>query len=594
MPPSLANRLPEVAETVAKILVVDDQPLDRKLLTILLGYRGHSVSEAGDGAEALRTADAEHPDLVITDLLMPVMDGYELAQELRAIPALAPTKVMFYTAYYLLDEARPLAAAAGVGTLLAKPAEPHKILAAVNEALAAPAVPFENPSVDFQREHLRALSARLVDEVRQLRVAEAALAGSEALFRSLAESSPIGIVSLDGDGRVTYSNPRLRQICGLTEMDGMAPPVWSELLHPEDRARVVEGVAAAGQAGGPFRDQLRVVRPDSNVRWVVVQLTPVAESERPSKHVGTVEDVTDMVMAQRRRHELEARLRTTERLESLGRLAAGIAHDFNNILGAILNYARCISSDVAALAQSDSADPRLAQLAEDSAQVTTAAESAADLTRQLLAFSRREDIETETLDPNAVVESAAKLLARTIGEHILLKLRLDPGLWPIRGDRGRLEQVMVNLVVNARDAIAETGVITISTENLDLDEVAAAVHPGRTPGRFCRITVKDSGEGMTPDAAARAFEPFFTTKPDGMGTGLGLATVYSVVTQLGGYVGICSELGTGTTMRVYLPAAEGAPASAEASVEPARCGHAEVSVVVAAEPDARLDDLAGG
>jgi PAS domain S-box-containing protein len=565
---------------VAKILVVDGQPVDRNRLTTVLVDDGHVVFEAGDGAEALLIAAAERPELIITNLVMPGMDGYQLVRELLAVPALASTKVIFYTASFVVDEARPLAAVSGVGAVLAKPAESKRLLGVVNEVLAAQAVPLEAPSEEFRREHVRALSAKLADEIRHLRTAETALEGSEARFRSLAESCPVGIFSLDVVGRVTYSNPRLREICGLAEMDGMSPPMWSELLHPDDRDRVVAGVARAGQAAGRYRDELRVVRPDAGVRWVVLQLTPLANGDGPNKHVGTVEDVTEIVEAQRRRHELEARLRSTERLESLGRLSAGIAHDFNNLIGAILNYAHCMSSDVAALAQSSSANPRLAQLAEDSAAVATAAESAADLTRQLLIFSRREVIHTEIIDANDVVTGAAKLLSRTLGEHVLLESRLDPDLWPILGDRGRLEQVVVNLVVNARDAIIETGAIAIRTENVEFNETAAALHPGRTPGRYSRITVYDDGPGMRPETVARAFEPFFTTKPEGIGTGLGLATVYGTVTQLGGYVAIYSERGQGTTVRVYLPAADGPLASAIPPIATAHIGHAEMILVV--------------
>lgn len=576
---------------MATILVVDDHPFNRSLLVTMLAYRGHVVLEAGDGAEAFHIALAHCPDLVITDLLMPEMDGYELVRSLRSTPSLASTRVIFYTPDYLVDEARPLAAATGVRHIVPKQAEPAMLLEVIDEALAEETAPVPTPTGELHREHLRALSAKLVDKVRELEAAEDALRTSEARFRSLAESSPIGIFSLDVSGIISYSNPRLRQICGLSDLDGMGPPAWAELVHSDDRVRVVAGIAAMIADKTLYRDRARVVRPDEEIRWVDIQASPVADSGIHFTHVGTVEDVTTIVDAQRERREIEDRLRTSERLESLGQLAAGIAHDFNNLLGATLNYAQCISADIGRLAAGGTTNPRLEQMLKDAEAIMAVSERAAELTRQLLAFGRQEIMHTEVIDVNEVVGEAEKLLRRTIGEHVKLDSTLDPDLWPVRGDRGRLGQVVMNLVINARDAIVDTGAVVITTGNVEVDEHSATWRPGATPVRYSRISVSDNGVGMAPETAARAFEPFFTTKPRGKGTGLGLATVYGIVNQLGGHVGIDSELGAGTTVQVDLPAADHVSATSAASEHDVEVGAGEVVLVV--EDDEHMRDLTG-
>jgi len=572
---------------MARILVVDGHPFNRGLLASMLSYRGHVVLEAGDGAEAFHLALAECPDLVITDLLMPIMDGYELVTKLRASPALATTRVIFYTPEYLIDEVRPLAAATGVRHVVPKRAEPALLVAVINEALAEEMAPTATSAGELQREYLRALSAKLVDKVSQLEAAEGALRTSEARFRSLAESSPIGIFSLDASGTISYSNPRLRQICGLPDLDGMQPQVWAELLHVDDRSRVVAGITEMLAAETTYCDRIRVVRPDAEIRWVDLQASPVADDEHHFTHVGTVEDVSAIVAAEHKSRELEARLRSSERLESLGQLAAGIAHDFNNLLGATLNYAQCISSDIERLTAGGQKDPRLARMRKDAESIRSVSERAADLTHQLLAFGRQEIMRTEVIDLNDVVAQAEKLLGRTIGEHVSLVTSLDPDVWPVTGDGGRLGQVVMNLVINARDAIVDTGGVTITTANVELDEHSATRLPDAGAGRYSRISVSDNGVGMAPETAARAFEPFFTTKPMGKGTGLGLATVYGIVKQLGGFVGIDSRLGEGTTVHVDLPATDSTTANPRPAAHAPEVGHGEVVLVVEDDEDMR-------
>jgi PAS domain S-box-containing protein len=563
---------------MAKVLVVDDHPVNRNLLATLLGYGGHTVYEAGDGAQALSAAQAERPDLIITDLLMPVMDGYELVRELRGQPALAATRVIFYTANYIQDEVRPVAAALGVRHIISKPAEPERILATVEAALAtAGPEPVSPPSKEYHQEHMRALSAKLVEKIEQLEAAEERLTQSEARFRCLAEYAPIGIFSLDSGGLVRYANPRLRLICGLTT--DVPPDGLMDLVHPEDRHRVATRLTAAIAGRASFRERMRVVQPSGALRWVDSQAAPLADESGQISYVGTVDDITETVLAQRERDEVAARLAVAERLESLGQLAAGVAHDFNNLLGVMLNYTQFVADGLEELAKTVN-DPRLAEIRDDTGAIDTAVRSAADLTHQLLIFGRREIIQPEVVDLNDLIEDTESLLARTIGEHVLLKSKLAQDLWPVKADPRRLQQVIINLVVNARDAISEAGTVLITTTNVELDESAAMLHAAAKPGSYACIAVVDDGAGMTQQTIARAFEPFFTTKPRGKGTGLGLATVHGIVSQIGGYVGVYSEPGQGTAVRVYLPAAQGTPGAPTGPTEDVAGGHGELVLVV--------------
>ena len=535
---------------MASVLVVDDNDANRELVSTLLGYGGHRVTVAADGRDALEVALREPPQLVICDLVMPNMDGYELMREMRQASSLASVPAIFCTANYVEQEVRPVADALGVRHVIAKPIDPRQLMRTVEEVLATPSSTTEFVPDRFANEHRRAVSAKLSAKVEQLEQTEAALIASEARFRSLAENSPIGIFSLDAMGMISYANPRLLQIWG--RKAGAADVDWRIAAHPNDRADLVRGLEATMRSGRPHEQRLRFVRPNHEVRWVDLHLAPIVDGSAEVTFVGTVDDVTAAVDARRELDEIEQRLRQAERLESLGELAAGIAHDFNNALSVIMTYNEFVRHDLDA---ADIDQETLETLIGNTDAVSSAAERAAALTNRLLVFARRGMMKPERIDATEVLRDAIALLRPTIGSNITLVDDLDPIAHMMMADRTQLEQILVNVVINARDAItaaAGSGTVSVSTVRMLLDEVDGQ-QCGLPAGWYSRITVDDDGCGMTARVMSRMFEPFFTTKPSGKGTGLGLSTVYGIVKSMRGAINASSEPGRGTSMRILLP-----------------------------------------
>jgi PAS domain S-box-containing protein len=315
----------------------------------------------------------------------------------------------------------------------------------------------------------------------------------------------------------------------------------ADLRPPEDIPAMRESVANSPvqDRSGPWRH----VRKDGTL--LLVEITSHAITFRGERARFVVaRDVSE-------RERLQSQLRQSQRLESLGRLAGGVAHDFNNLLAVMLGYAAFVTEEIA---DSRAGRDRLDEAQRDAEQIGLAAEKAADLTRQLLAFARRDVVQRHVVNLNDVVTDIETLLRRTIDEQITLVSSLAPDLHPILAERGQLEQVLVNLAVNARDAMPEGGTLAIDTVNIDVDADYAGQHPGVITGPHVRLRISDTGMGMSRDVLDRAFDPFFTTKEAGEGSGLGLATVYGIITQAGGHPQLYSEPGVGTTFSALLPA----------------------------------------
>jgi PAS domain S-box-containing protein len=362
---------------------------------------------------------------------------------------------------------------------------------------------------------------------------------------------------------------------------GSGLPAFASRYHPDDVGVPAELSIRARAGGGRQRGRFRIVRRDGEVRWMETTVELVGD-ERSPRLVGITQDVTDREAAARERDDLEARLRQAQRLESVGQLAGGIAHDFNNVLAVVLLQAEMLLDDLG------DDDP----LADDLRRIRDAAHRAGGLTRQLLEFSRTDGGATTAFDVGEVVATVGSLLERTLGEHIALRIERGDGVWPAVADPTRAEQVILNLAVNARDAMPEGGTLTIRVANQEIDGAYSALRPGLTPGRYVELSVTDTGTGMDAEVRRRAFDPFFTTKPKGTGTGLGLASVYGIVAAAHGHVEIYSEPGIGTVVRVLFPAADASIHLTATPNEPPERGDGVRVLVV--EDDDPVRVLVGG
>jgi PAS domain S-box-containing protein len=703
---------------MAKILVVDDRPPNRELLSTILGYKGCQILEAQDGAEAIGIAKAELPDLVISDILMPTMDGYEFVRRLRAEPATAGTPVIFSTAHYLDREAAALAKACGVEVIIYKPLEPALVIQAVEDALgtASSDKPPEPSSFDQSHlqlltdklsektEHLRRTNERLaaliqlgyevagehdtlyllenfcraartivgaryaavavLDEdgktlrhfltsgmepavaaeigliptgrgllgynlrhggslrvrdisqhplseglppnhpkmtsflgaaissssgiygslyltdkigfdefsedderlvamiaaqvgiayenakrfgelqrraadleetARQRQQAQEALREANQTLESLVQTSPLAIIAIDLDGKVKSWNIAAERIFGWTESDVSGQSYATVADHkPEEVEAFIESALR-----GEIIPAVETKRKRKDGSSIDVSISSAALRDGQGKVNGVMAVIADIAG----RKHLEEQFLQSQKMEAVGRLAGGIAHDFNNLLTAIIGYSQM------ALLRLPSEDP----LRKDIHEIETAGQRAASLTSQLLAFSRRQVIQPRVLSLNSVVADLSKMLQRVIGEDIELNSNLDSEIGFVKADCGQIEQIVMNLVVNARDAMPEGGKLTIETSTVELDEGYASEHVDVCPGPYVMMAITDTGTGMDKETESRIFEPFFTTKEQGKGTGLGLSTVYGIVKQSGGHIGVHSEQGRGTTFKLYLP-----------------------------------------
>ncbi len=358
----------------------------------------------------------------------------------------------------------------------------------------------------------------------------------EELFRLITENAADMIAVVDADGRRFYNSPSYERILGYSPRELGTSNAWDQ-IHPEDRDKVTSAAAETHRTGVGTSLEYRMRHKNGNWRTLESRASTILKNGQVEKLVIVNRDVTE-------RKHLEEQFRQSQKMEAVGRLSGGVAHDFNNLLGVIIGYGEIVQ-------QGTVNESPLRSCVDE---MLKAGHRAAALTRQLLAFSRQQVMDPRVMDLNVVVKDMEKMLRRLIGEDVQLKTNLDPALLRIKADQGQIEQVVMNLAVNARDAMPNGGELRLASSNFHMDREFVRRYPYPVlVGDYVLLTVTDTGVGMDAATRARVFEPFFTTKEKGKGTGLGLSTVYGVVKQSGGYIDVVSEPGAGATFKIYLP-----------------------------------------
>jgi PAS domain S-box-containing protein len=543
------------------VLIVDDQEENRYLLEALLTGNGHDVTAACNGEEALEKLKSGGADLIISDILMPVMDGFELCRKVRMDETLRQIPFIIYTATYTGPQDEAFALKIGADRFIVKPCEPDVFMDAVRDVTAAADRSVVSPPAQAQpreEEVLKLYNERLVrkleqkmlqleNEVRTRQKAEEILRQSEEKYKTILRSIEDGYYEVDLKGNFVFFNRSMCRIIdySASEMTGMNS---QDYMDQENARKVFQTFNHVYSTGEPYRAlDWELIKKDGTKCHVDTSVSLIRDPDgKPIGFRGIARDVTERKIAEKEKARLTEQLQQAQRMESIGRLAGGVAHDFNNLLSIILGYGEIILEDL------DREHPHREPLE----QIYQAGIRARALTRQLLAFGRKQVLETRIMDLNNVVTGFEKLLRRLIGEHIQLELTLTAEPLPVRADITQLEQVLMNLAVNARDAMGNGGTLIIETAFADSDLIHEDAPPEVASGGYAMIGFSDTGHGMDQETLSRIFEPFFTTKDKEKGTGLGLATSYGIIKQHGGTIWVYSEPGQGSIFKIYLPISE--------------------------------------
>jgi len=526
-----------MAENKLKVLAIDDKPDNLTVLKAVVGdaFPGAAVFTTTDGRQGLELALARDPDVILLDIVMPQMDGYEVCQRLKADARLKLIPVVFLTATKN-KESRIKALEAGGDGFLTKPLEEAELTAQIR---AMAKIKAANTAQFMKMERLEVLVSERTRALEQeLEERKAAQAEREKLMTAIDQAGEIILIT-DAEGNIEYANPAFEKVTGYSraEVLGKTPRV---LKSGKQDAAFYGSLWGDISSGKTWERRMVNKRKDGTFYTEVSTISPVLDAAgRIVNYVAVKRDITEQL-------RLENQFLQSQKMEAVGVLAGGVAHDFNNILTAIKAYAGFIRNDL----------PPEAPMRADAGEILTAADRAGTLTRQLLAFSRRQILAPRVVDMNKIVGDMTKMLSRVIGEDIKIGTELEPAPCLALVDPGQLEQVVLNLAVNARDAMPKGGKLTLQTAILAGDAGLSAAHPDLPRGPLVCLKVRDTGTGMTGEVKARIFEPFYTTKEQGKGTGLGLSTVFGIVKQSGGEVTVSSEPAKGATFSIYLPLAE--------------------------------------
>ncbi len=567
---------------MTRVLIVDDKEENLYYLRALLTGHGCTVDSARHGAEALVLARQQPPDLVVSDLLMPVMDGYTLLRHWKADPRLNRAPFIVYTATYTEVEDEQLALSLGADAFILKPAEPDDFLARVRAVQAAVASPPKHPVGDehtmlkvYSETLIRKLEEKTLQleeanrilqrDIAERRAAEEKLRESEERFRATFEQVAVGIAHVGADGRFLRVNDKLCEITGHSRED-LLQKTFLDLTVPEDRAegdRARRAMLAGTQAA--YSSEKRYHHRDGTVYWVSVVTTLLRDAAgEPKYFISVIADISE-------RKRLEDQFLRAQRLESIGTLAGGISHDLNNILAPIVMGVSLL---------------KLSAMDEDSRNVIEAIERSSrrgtDLVKQVMSFARGVEGARVAVHLSHVVREIHAFVRNTFPKNITFRTDVPQDTWLVQGDPTQLNQVLLNLCVNARDAMPDGGLLDVTARNVKVDGQYAAMHRGLTVGRHVLLEVTDTGAGIPKPVLDRIFEPFFTTKSPGKGTGLGLSTVLGIVRSHGGHIGVDSQPGKGSTFRIFLPAPADVTASepTAADAPPPPRGRGETILVV--------------
>lgn len=519
-----------MADDIRKILIVDDEKDFVLSLTDILEAYGYDVGMAHNQSEAEEIIESFYADVVLLDVRLGHENGLNLITKFKeTCPNIIP---VIMTAFAEADSAIE-AFQEGAYDYLRKPLNPRQLLKTLERC-------FEKLQLEKEKHDVQeALSKRNI-ELEQMNTR---LKESEERYRLLVETMNDGLIIEDLEGSITYVNHKFMRMMGYNE-DELLTRTASDFLDDVNFSKYSR-YAEECHKGDISPYELTWIKKDGTPLPTIVSPQSILNSQGQIKGCfAVITDITERKNAEEEKRNMEQHLQQAQKMESIGTLAGGISHDFNNSLQAIIGYTQILIMD------KDEENPDYSKLAS----IERAAKRASELTQQLLAFSRKVESKMKPVDLNKEVRDVKNLLERTIPKMIKIELELEKDLQIINADPSQIEQIMMNLAVNARDAIGEEGKIVIRTENAVLNESDCKNLPGLTPGSYIILSMTDNGKGMSPEESERIFEPFYTTKAQGKGTGLGLSMVYGLVTKHNGHVACASKQGVGTTFKIYLPA----------------------------------------